>query len=96
MKFLIQMAFSAEATPEMIAPYQVPSAEALWNLYLGDTIREMYVRGDQRGIVFVAESADIAALTRAISEVPLVSAGIVSGEVVQLMPFPDLSLAFKA
>lgn len=94
MKFLIQMAFTANATAEAVAPYQGESAKELWHLYLGDVIREMYVRADQRGIVFIAESNDLKDLTGRLNAIPLVSTGFLNGQIVGLMPFPDISLAF--
>jgi hypothetical protein len=94
MKYLIQMAFTENATPETVAPYQNQSAKELWSLYLGDTIREMYVRADQRGIVFIAESNDLADLTEKLNAIPLVSQGLLNGQIVRLMPFQDLALAF--
>lgn len=61
-----------------------------------ETIREMYVRGDKRGIVFIAEADDISVLSAAMAEIPLIKDGQLNGEIVQLSPFTDISLAFEA
>src|SRR3954452_10240474 len=95
-KYLVQLGFSQQASPEIVKSLQVPSAKAVWGLYLNSTIREMYVRGDQRGAVLIAESPNLETIRTAISSIPLVQSGQLGGEIVQLNPFSDLSLAFAA
>src|SRR5437660_176916 len=79
MKYLVQLGFSQQASPEIVKSLQVPSAKAVWGLYLNSTIREMYVRGDQRGAVLIAESPDLNTIKTAISSIPLVQSGQLGG-----------------
>ena len=96
MKYLVQLGFSREASPEIVKSLQVPSAKAVWSLYLNSIVREMYVRGDKRGAVLIAESPDLDTIKNAINSIPLVQKGQLGGEIVQLNPFSDLAMAFAA
>ena len=86
--------FGLQLAPD--AATAVASAQALWNLYVNDVVREMYMREDNRGMVFVAEGASPEAVAQALATIPWVKSGLVTGEGIRMMPFRDLATAFAA
>jgi hypothetical protein len=93
-KYLVTLTSSKGVSPAQLEQTAVASAQALWDLYLKDIVREMYVREDNAGVVFVAEGPSAEALAQALSTIPWVRDNLVVGEGIRLMPFRDLAAAF--
>lgn len=87
MKFLITIFPAMEADAQQLTKANEDSAAVLWQLYFGGVIREMYMRDDERGTVFVAEAPDATVIRDALSATPLVQSGLVTGDIVGLKPF---------
>ena len=94
MKFLITIAPRQGADLAAIQESNPASAKVVWDLYLGGMIREMYVREDDRGTVFMAEAPDSVTIRDALAAAPLIQSGQVTGEIVGLKPFAPLATAF--
>ena len=76
----------AHATAEM---------RALWDLYTAGTVREMYTPGGP-GAVLVLEAPSAADAAAAVNRLPLVTAGVIEFDVIELHPFTALSMALAA
>lgn len=96
MKYLVTLTIRKDVNPALLQQGAVPSMQTLWQLYLNDIVREMYVREDNNGVVFIAESASPQALAEALATIPWVKNNVVAGEGIRLMPFRDLGNAFAA
>lgn len=94
MKYLVTLTSRKDVTPAQLQHTAVASAQALWGLYVNDIVREMYVREDNAGIVFIAEGPSIQAVVDALATIPWVRDNMLIGEGIRLMPFRDLSAAF--
>ncbi len=96
MKFMITIAPREGADLAMIQQANPASAKVVWDLYLSGMIREMYVREDDLGTVFIAEAPDAVTVRDALAAAPLIQSGQVTGEIVGLKPFSPLATAFAA
>ncbi len=61
--------------------------EAVLRLYQADVIREVYTRGNARGIVFILEGTSPEDVRMALNDLPAVQRGILEIELVPLAPF---------
>jgi hypothetical protein len=75
-------------------PHLVEEARRVWQLYQGDVVREAYFRADRHAAVLVLECADVSEAELALSELPLVSAGLIEFELIPLVPYPGFSRLF--
>ena len=94
MKFLITISPRQDADLAMIQKTSSGSAKVVWDLYTQGLIREMFVREDDRGTVFIAEAPDAVTIRDALAAAPLIQSGQVTGEIVGLKPFVPLATAF--
>ncbi len=94
MKYMITIAPRQDADVAAIQAANPGSAKVVWELYVAGMIREMYVREDNRGTVFIAEADDVTSIRDALAATPLIQTGQVVGEIVGLMPFAPLATAF--
>ncbi len=94
MQFLVSFSFAPGADPAAIEAARAPSAKVLWQLHLAGIVREMYSRNDNQGVVFMAEAPDPVTLRDALSQLPFLRQGLLTGEALALVPLPDLALAF--
>jgi hypothetical protein len=68
--------------------------QALWELYRGGVVREMYSPGGP-GAVLVLEASSAREAARALSVLPLLADRIMVLEVMELHPFAGLELLFS-
>lgn len=66
-----------------------------WDLYQQGTIRELYFRQDRAEAVLVLECADTKEASEALSSLLLVKEGLVSFELIPLVPYPGFGRLFK-
>ncbi len=66
----------------------------LWELYRDGAVREMYSPGGP-GAVLVLEAGDRAGAEAVLGRLPLVQAGVVEFEVIELHPFAALAILFR-
>ncbi len=76
-------------------PHLKAEAARAWELYQAGIIREMYFRPDQHTAVLVLECADVAEAQRALNSLPLVSAGLITFEVVPLVAYSGFARLFE-
>ena len=96
MKFLITISPRQGADLATVQSASAGSAKVVWDLYTKGIIREMFVREDDRGTVFIAEAPDAVTVRDALAAAPLIQSGQVTGEIVGLKPFAPLATAFAA
>ncbi len=70
-------------------------ALATWRLYQADIVRELYFRADQSTAVLVLECDDIASAEKFLAGLPLISAGLISFELLPLKPYPGFARLFS-
>ena len=96
MKFLILMHPTPGATPAQMAPVLHEEVGHVWAMYKSGLARELYMRGDGKGVVMVLECADAADAERQGGELPLVKAGLARVEIIALAPFSPFEKLFAA
>lgn len=85
---------SEDASSE-IAQHAWEEMRSLWELYRGGTVREMYSPGGP-GSVLVLEAVSKQDASVTLAGLPLVQAGVIEFEVIELHPFAALGLLFAA
>ena len=85
---------TAKASAADFQPHLVEEAKKVWQLYQGNVIREAYFRADRNAAVLVLECADVSEAEQALSQLPLVSAGLIEFELIPLIPYPGFSRLF--
>jgi hypothetical protein len=78
-----------------IARHARGELEALWRLYRDGVVREMYSPGAP-GAVLILEAASAAQASATLSELPLLSEGIMTLEMIELRPFSAIEMLFSA
>lgn|SRR5512134_664085 len=69
-------------------------ALAVWQLTQEGVIREIYFRADRDAAVVVLESPDVEAAHASLATLPLVSAGLITFEVIPLVAYPGFARLF--
>jgi len=95
MQFLITLAIRPDATPAEVEEVRAASSKAVWDLYMGGVLRELFARQDNAGVVFIAEAPYATTLSQQLAQIPFLQRGLLVGDAIALAPFADLSLAFK-
>lgn len=70
-------------------------AKHVWHLYQQGLIRELYFRQDRSEAVIILECKTKEEATEVLQSLPLVQAGIISFEVIPLVPYPGFSRLFQ-
>ena len=79
---------------EACHPHLKDEARCVWQLYLAGVVREMYFRQDQTTAVLMLECATADEAHATLSTLPLVRAGLITFEVIPLVPYPGLARLF--
>lgn len=81
-------------TSEQFQPHLKAEAAKVWELNQAGVIRETYFRQDRASAILVLECADEEDARRTLSTFPLVRAGLISFELIPLIPYPGFSRLF--
>lgn len=81
-------------TSEQFQPYLKAEAAKVWELNQAGVIRETYFRQDRASAILVLECADEENAKRILGTFPLVRAGLISFELIPLIPYPGFSRLF--
>ena len=84
-----------KAESDDFQPYLKDEAKKVWQFQQDDFIREIYFRADKNSAVLLLECNDIEEAKKKLSELPLVAAGLISFEIIPLVPYPGYSRLFK-
>jgi muconolactone delta-isomerase len=94
MKILAMEVERAGTRPEQYQAHLKPEARRVWELYQRGTIRELYFRADRSEAVLVLECADIQEAQETLASLPLVQAGLITFEIIPLVPYPGFGRLF--
>jgi hypothetical protein len=75
--------------PEQFQPYLKEEA-----IYQNGTIREFYYRADRSEAVLILECADVNEAREILASLPLVKAGLITFDIVLLVPYPGFARLF--
>ena len=95
MKILALEKETPDTTPEQFAPHLKDDAACVWELYISGHIREIYFRGDRKEAVLILECVDVDEATQLLDSLPLVQEGLISFEVIPLVPYPGFERLFS-
>ena len=84
------------ATEEQFALHRKAEARRVWELYQSGTIRELYFRGDRSDAVLILECTDLEATQQVLASLPLVKAGLITFEIIALIPYLGFARAFRS
>jgi len=79
---------------EDFRPHRNAEAARAWELYQAGTIRELYFRPDVHCAVLMLECTDVEEAQRILNTLPLVKAGLITFDVIPLIPYPGFSRLF--
>jgi hypothetical protein len=79
------------ATSEQFQAWLKEEALAVWRLHQADVIRELYFRADRNMAVLVLECEGVAEAEAVLAALPLVKAGLITFELIPLIPYPGFS-----
>lgn len=94
MKIIAMEIESEGVKPEQFAPHLKSEAQRVWELYQNGTIRELYFRADRSDAVLILECRDITEAKEKLESLPLVQAGLISFEIIPLIPYPGFARLF--
>ena len=80
--------------PEEFQSYLKEEAEQVWKLYQSDVVRELYFRADRSDAVLMLECADLGEARRVLGSLPLVQAGLITFDLIPLVPYPGFARLF--
>ena len=92
------LAFEKErpgAGPDRFAPHLKDEAWCVWQLYQSGQLREFYFRQDRHEAVLVLECPDPAQAARLVDTLPLVQAGLITFELIPLVPYTGFARLFE-
>lgn len=69
-------------------------AAQAWELHQSGVIRDLYFREDRHEAVLMLECADVAEAQTFLNTLPLVQAGLITFELIPLVPYPGFARLF--
>jgi len=94
MKILAMEIETEGVKPEQFKPHLKDEARRVWELYQSGAIRELYFRADRSEAVLILECADVNEAQETLRSLPLVQAGLISFDVIPLIPYPGFARLF--
>ncbi len=83
-------------TEEQCNPYLKAEAARVWELYQAGVVRELYFNKDQPCAVLILECADVEEARSVLNTLPLVKEGLITFDIISLIPYPGFSRLFAA
>jgi muconolactone delta-isomerase len=80
--------------PSQYEPYLKVEAQHVWELYQNGVIRELYFRADRSEAVLMLECTNMDEAKQILASLPLVEAGLITFEVIPLVPYPGFARLF--
>lgn len=82
-------------TANDFAPHLDAEARRAWVLYQQGVIREMYFNSDDHTAVLIMECENVDEAKSVLNTLPLVQAGLITFQVIPLVPYDGFSRLFK-
>jgi len=83
-----------DTQPEHFVPYLKAEAARIWELYQGGYVREIYFRKERNEAVLILECVNSEEAHQLLGSLPLVQAGLISFEIISLIPYPGFERLF--
>ena len=80
--------------PRQYEPYLKVEAQHIWVLYQKGMIRELYFRAERSEAVLMLECTNLNEAKQILAALPLVKAGLITFEVIPLVPYPGFARLF--
>jgi hypothetical protein len=96
MKVLAILTLHPEASLEAVRAELANEIRGSWELFTSGVLREAYATEVPSRVVFVIEADDCAAAERHLAPLPLIAAGTFRVEFMELRPFVNWSMLFRA
>ena len=96
MRFIVHANINDGVPADRVESYVEAEAAAAWKLYEAGIVREVWYREDLSGVVIAADADSPEALIKELNSLPMVSAEIVSLEVISLRPYTGYKALFKS
>lgn len=81
-------------TGEEFKPHLKAEAARAWELYQTGVFRELYFRADRHEAVLILECTDVDEAYEVLNTLPLVKEGLITFDVIPLVPYPGFSRLF--
>jgi muconolactone delta-isomerase len=81
-------------SPEAFQPLLKAEAMRIWELQQSGRLRETYFRSDRSAAVLVLECKDVDEAQKLLSTLPLVTAGLITFDIIPLAPYNGLARLF--
>jgi hypothetical protein len=88
------LALAREISKGDYAPFLVDETLKVWDLYLKETIREIYFT-EERNAVLLLECKDKSEAEQLLNQLPLVKQKLISFEIYELHPYTGYSILFE-
>jgi muconolactone delta-isomerase len=83
------------AKPEQFEPYLKAEAQHVWEFYQSGVLRELYFRADRSEAVLMLECVDLDDAKQVLASLPLVKAGLITFDIIPLLPYPGFARLFS-
>jgi muconolactone delta-isomerase len=94
MKILAMEKETPGVKPEQFVKHLKHEARRVWELYQDGLIRETYFRQDHSEAIFIMECESVDEANEVLASMPLVKAGLITFDVIPLIPYPGFSRLF--
>jgi muconolactone delta-isomerase len=79
---------------EAFKPYLKAEAVKAWELYQAGVFRELYFQKDRHSAVLILECVDVEEAQEVLNTLPLVKEGLITFDIIPLVPYPGFSRLF--
>ena len=76
-------------------PYLKDEANAVWELYMKNFVREIYFRNDKTSAVLILECESVEVAEKTLAELPLVKEKLIYFEIIPLVAYPGFERLFR-
>lgn len=83
-----------DAAPEDFMPHLKAESRLVWDMMQSGVLREIYFRQESHSAVLILECASAAEADAALAALPLVKAGMITFEIIPLVPYDGLEILF--
>jgi hypothetical protein len=94
MKILALEKETSDVKDEKFNPYLKAEAARVWELYQAGTIRELYFNQEQHTAVLILECGSLGEAAQVLGTLPLVEHGLITFEMISLVPYPGFARLF--
>ncbi len=94
MQVLVIARVIAGTAIEKVLPLVKPEAAKVWEYYAADLVRTVHYFADNSGAVLLFEAPNLEAVNGAVTQLPMVQAGLLECEVIPLAPYTGIAELF--